>query len=168
MTRNCAHAVDFAGLCTHIYSWSLIYLLTMFYFVLQFLAKSFRKTCRLNAPMLILVHEITCLQIEMKDDHYQSHRCTRRVNIKCWIVLVVAETTAEKGNTHSNKILFSLYTGRFCRYPPQVFWSKFQVLQSMHLVNTENTNSNCIEWWLNLWNKYFIQRDFCLYQCILL
>ena len=66
--------------------------------------------------MLILVHDITCLQIEMKDDHYQSHRCTRRVNIKCCIVLVVAETTAEKGITHSKKILFSLYTGRFCRY----------------------------------------------------
>ena len=121
VTRNCAYAVDFADLWTHTYSWSFIYLLTMFYFVSQFLAKSSLKTCRLNAPMLILVHGKICLQIEMKDDHYQSHRCTRRVKIKFCIVLVVAETTAEKSNTNSNKILFSLNTGRFADTYPKYF-----------------------------------------------
>ena len=52
--------------------------------------------------MLKLVHGIVCLQIEIKNDHYQSQRCTRRVKIQLCAVLVVAKTTTVKGNTNSN------------------------------------------------------------------
>ena len=116
--RNYTYAEDFVGLCNHIYSCNVIYFFTIKHFVSQFLSKHNLTKCRLNAVMLKFMHGIICLQIEIKNDHYQSQRCTRCVKIQFCAVLVVAKTTAVNININSN-----LYSQNWWKNYDNVFFT---------------------------------------------